>query len=119
MCVTSFPRRGGQGHIRWAGLTLQLDLASWARGAVTSLHLQLPTGSGRPAYCAGDSGTALNLFILCPALQLGWSLEPKCMPAPPCSDLLHGSRCPQDEKAVLQNSRPRRVLEPPATPTMC
>lgn len=44
------------------GLTLQLDLSSWATGAVTSLHLQLLTQMRRPACWAGDPGTALNLF---------------------------------------------------------
>lgn len=34
----SLPRRGDQGHVRRAGLTLQLGSASWTRGAITSLH---------------------------------------------------------------------------------
>ena len=35
---------------------------------------ELPTQLGSPACYAGDPGTALNLFNLSSALQLGWLL---------------------------------------------
>lgn len=53
---------------------LAAGLGFWATGAVTSLHLQLPTQLGSPACCAGDSGTAPNLFHLSCTPQLGCTL---------------------------------------------
>lgn len=82
MFALSLCRRRGQGHVRRAGHALQLGSASWARGATTSHHLELPAQLGIWACAEAQTaeashwapGAALNLLNFSSALQLGWSV---------------------------------------------